>query len=82
MRGHSQNKKWQKKGKVISKSRLGKDERVFCHEKRYWKKDCPKLKKKDKGNAIFYACVIECGGDSNDYEFCFVGHQTIDSFDE
>ena len=39
-------------GKVRSKSRLGKDECALCHEKGNWKKDCPKLKKKDKGKAI------------------------------
>ena len=37
---------------------------------------------KDKGKAIFDASIIEHGGDSNDYEFCLVGHQTITSFDE
>ena len=52
-----------KRGKVRSKSRLGKDECAFCHGKRHLKKDCPKLKKKDKGKAIYDACVIERGGD-------------------
>ena len=28
------------------------------------------------------ACDIERGGDSSDYEFCFVGQQTIIGFDE
>ena len=50
--------------------------------RRHWKKDCPKLKKKDKGKAIYDACVIEYGGDSSDYELCLVGHQTIVGFDE
>ena len=49
VRGRSQNKKWEKRGKVRSKRRLGKDECAFCHEKGHWKKDCLKLKKKDKG---------------------------------
>ena len=71
-----------KKGKVTSKSRLGKDEYAFCHEKGHCKKDCPKLKKKEKGKSIFDACVIERGGDSSDSEFYLVGHQTIASFDK
>ena len=33
MRGCSQNEKWEKMGKVTSKSRLGKDEYAFCYEK-------------------------------------------------
>ena len=50
-----------KKGKVTSKSRLGRDKCAFCHENGHWKKDCPKLIKKDKGKSIFDACVIERG---------------------
>ena len=61
IRGHNQNKKWEKKGKVTSKSRLGRDKCAFCHENGHWKKDCPKLIKKDKGKSIFDACVIERG---------------------
>ena len=64
------------------KSRLGKYECVFCQEKGNWKKDCLKLKKKDKGKAIYDACVIEGGGDSSDSEFCLVSHQTTVDFDE
>ena len=71
-----------KMGKVRSKSRLRKDECAFFHEKGHWKKDCPKLKKKDKGKVIYDACVIECGGDSSDSEFYLVGHQTIACFNE
>ena len=33
----------------------------FCHENDHWNKDCPKLKKKDKGKFMFDACVIEHG---------------------
>ena len=82
MRGRSQNKKWEKKGKVTLKGRLGKDECAFCHEEGHWKKDCPKLKKKDKGKSMSDACVIEHGGDSNYSELCLVGYQTIVGFDE
>ena len=49
VRGRSQNKKCEKMGKVRLKSRLGKDECAFYHENEHWKKDCPKLKNKDKG---------------------------------
>ena len=74
VRGHNQNKKWEKKGKVTSKSRLGKDECAFCHEEEHWKKD--------KCKSMSNACVIEGGGDSYDFEFCLVGHQPIVGFDE
>ena len=46
----------------------------LCHEKGHWKKNCPKLKKNDKGKSMFDAYVIENGGDSSDFEFCLVGH--------
>ena len=80
MIGRSQNKKWEKMGKVTSKNRLGKDEDAFFHEG-HWKKDCSKLKKKDKGKSIYDVCVIKRGGDYSDYEFNLVGHKTISSFD-
>ena len=54
---------------------------AFCHEEGLWKKDCPKLKKKDKGKTMSDACVIERGGDSSDSKFCLVSHQTIAGFD-
>ena len=60
VRGHSQNKKWETRGKVTSKSRSGKDEYAFCHKEGHWMKDCPKLKKKDKDKSMSDACVIEC----------------------
>ena len=44
------------------------------------KKDCPKLRKKDKGKSMSDACVIERGSDSSDSEFCLVGHQIIVGF--
>ena len=62
------------------KSRLGKDECAFCHEEGHWKKDYPKLRKKDKGKSTSDACVIESGSDSSDSKFCLVGHQTIVGF--
>ena len=51
------------------KSRLGKDECAFYHEKGHWKKDCFKLKKKDKSKSMSDVCVIERGGDSSDLSF-------------
>ena len=66
MRGRSQNKKWETRGKVTSNSRLG--------------KDCPKLKNKCKGKSMSDACVIERESDSSDSELCLVGHQTIVGF--
>ena len=80
MRSRSQNKKWETRGNVTSKGRPRKDECAFCHEEGHWKKDCPKLKKKDKDKFMSYACVIERGGDSSDSKFCLVGHQTIFGF--
>ena len=64
------------------KTRLEKDECAFCHKEGHWKKYCPKLKKKYKCKSMFYACVIERGGDYSDSEFCLVGYQTIVGFDE
>ena len=40
-RYRSQNRKPRKRGKSHLKTRLEKDECVFCYEERYWKKDCP-----------------------------------------
>ena len=82
VRGRSQNKKWEIRGNVTLKSTLGKDECAFCHEEGHWKKNCPKLKKKDKGKYMSDAYVIERGCDSNDSEFCLVSHQTIAGLDE
>ena len=46
----------------------------------HWKKDCLKLKKRDKGKSMSDTCVIERGGDSSDSNFGLVGHQTIAGF--
>ena len=42
----SQNKG--RRGRSKSKSKLSKDQCAFCRENGQWKKDCPKLKNKDK----------------------------------
>ena len=82
MRGCSQNKKREKGGKVTSKSRLGKYECAFCHEKGHWKKDCHKLKKKIRARLCLMHVSLSVGGDSSNSEFCLVSHQTIAGFDE
>ncbi|KAL4341388.1 hypothetical protein GQ457_08G037140 [Hibiscus cannabinus] len=56
-RGRSKSQKPKVRGRLKSKSRLGKDECAFFHEKGHWKKDCPKLKK--KGKVAPDACVAE-----------------------
>ncbi|KAM1533333.1 hypothetical protein ACFX10_007250 [Malus domestica] len=56
VRGRSRDRKsaMQKKGKSRSRGAssnmrfLDKDECAFCHEKGHWKKDCPKIKAKNK----------------------------------
>ena len=53
----------------------------FVMRRGIWKKDCLKLKKKNKCKSMSDACVIERGGDSSDFEFYLVGHQTITGFD-
>ncbi|KAL8170360.1 hypothetical protein V2J09_022164 [Rumex salicifolius] len=56
-------------GKSRSKSRgkfLAKDECAFCHEKGHWKKDCPKVKQKDKGQSSA-ANVVQKDGNDSDY---------------
>ena len=59
-----------------SKGRPAKDECVFCCEKRYWKKNCPKLQ---KGKDTSDACVAEYDKKLN---FSLVGMTLICSSDE
>lgn len=70
-----------KRGKGEIQEQSGKGESAFCHEKGPQKKDCPKLKKKDKNKESCDACIIECEGDISDSEF-FLVDKTIASFDE
>ncbi|KAM1003335.1 hypothetical protein ACFX2C_003672 [Malus domestica] len=65
-----QERKSGKRGKSRSKSRgkfLAKDECTFCRQKGHWKKDCPKLKNKEKEKAGSEANIAKSGDD--DFEF-------------
>ncbi|KAE8707872.1 hypothetical protein F3Y22_tig00110372pilonHSYRG00231 [Hibiscus syriacus] len=75
-RSKSQKPKWRRRSK--SKSKLGKDECAFCHEKGHWKKDCPKLKKKEKPAPD--ACVAE--HDAHDSDISLVASSTTFHSDE
>ena len=73
VRGRSEEKKFGKKGKSRSKSRgkegekkiPAKDECAFCRQKGHWKKDCPKLKNRDKKDSD--ANVVHAGDDDSDF---------------
>ena len=78
----SRNKKSRKMEKSRSQSRLSKDVCAFCYEKGNWKKDCPKLKNKDKSKVIYDACDFECIDDVSDYKFCLVVLQSTFGFVE
>ncbi|KAE8673094.1 hypothetical protein F3Y22_tig00111812pilonHSYRG00176 [Hibiscus syriacus] len=77
-RGRSKIQKSKWRGRSKSKSRLGKDECAFCHEKGHWKKDCPKLKK--KGKAAPDACVAH--HDAHDSDISLVASSTTFHSDE
>ena len=73
VRGRNQSRKLGRRGRSQSKGKLAKDECAFCHEKRHWKKDCPKLQKK-KGNGVSEACVAE--DDKSDFSLACVSSVT------
>jgi len=61
-RGRQQSQTKERRGMSKSKGRaVAKDECSFCHEKGHWKKDCPKLQKKEK--APQDANVADCKSD-------------------
>ena len=62
-RGRQQDSKKGRRGRSKSRGRPGKDECAFCREKGHWKKNCPKLQKREK--AVSDACVAE-GADDDD----------------
>ena len=78
VRGRSYTRKKTQKGRSKSKSRLGKDECAFCHEKGHWKKNCPKLK--NKGKAAVDACVAK--HDTSDSELSLVASSSSFHSDE
>nr|CDN96898.1 putative Ty-1 copia retrotransposon [Phaseolus vulgaris] len=62
IRGRQQSQTKERRGMSKSKGRVvAKDECAFCHEKGHWKKDCPKLQKKEKVPQD--ANVAECKSD-------------------
>ncbi|KAG8503986.1 hypothetical protein CXB51_002302 [Gossypium anomalum] len=78
VRGRSYTRRKTQKGKLKSKSRLGKDECAFCHEKGHWKKNCPKLK--NKGKAVVDAYVAK--HDTSDSELSLVASSSLFHSDE
>ncbi|KAM1225757.1 hypothetical protein ACFX13_045186 [Malus domestica] len=69
-RGRIEERKSGKRGKSRSKSQgkfPAKDECAFCRQKGHWKKDCPKLKNKEKEKAGSKANIEKSGDD--DFEF-------------
>ncbi|KAM2004372.1 hypothetical protein ACFX15_027830 [Malus domestica] len=69
-RGRTEERKFGKRGKSRSKSQgkfPAKDECAFCRQKGHWKKDCPKLKNKEKEKAGSEANIAKSGDD--DFEF-------------
>ncbi|BBH00104.1 hypothetical protein Prudu_010013 [Prunus dulcis] len=81
-KGSNRGKKIWEAGKSRSKSRgkfPAKDECAFCRQKGHWKKDCPKLKNKEKEKAGSEANVAKSGDE--DFEFALAsssadGHST------
>ncbi|BBH04849.1 hypothetical protein Prudu_016085 [Prunus dulcis] len=81
-RGRTEERKSGKRGKSRSKSRgkfPAKDECAFCRQKGHWKKDCPKLKNKEKEKVGSEANVAKSGDE--DFEFALAsssadGHST------
>ena len=80
VRGRSQSRRRESRGRSRSKKRPDKDECAFCHEKGHWKKDCPKLQKKDKGKgkATSDAYVVEHIND----DFALVGQPSTSGSNE
>nr|GEW38792.1 retrovirus-related Pol polyprotein from transposon TNT 1-94 [Tanacetum cinerariifolium] len=67
--GHLQKKGTDKRWRSKSRQRLSKDECAFCHEKGYWKRDCPRLKTKDnhyKRKVVADANVTKCNDEESD----------------
>ncbi|KAG8479661.1 hypothetical protein CXB51_029443 [Gossypium anomalum] len=78
VRGRSYTQRKTQKGRSKSKSKLGKDECAFCHEKGHWKKNCPKLK--NKGKAVVDACIAK--HDTSDSKLSLVASSSSFHSDE
>ncbi|CAL9030356.1 unnamed protein product, partial [Prunus brigantina] len=82
-RGRTEERKSGKRGKSRSKSRgkfPAKDECAFCRQKGHWKKDCPKLKNKEKEKAGSEANIAKSGGE--DFEFALASSSADDHSNE
>ncbi|CAL9022913.1 unnamed protein product, partial [Prunus brigantina] len=78
-RGRTEERKSGKRGKSRSKSRgkfPAKDECAFCRQKGHWKKDCPKLKNKEKEKAGSESNIAKSGGE--DFEFALASSSVDD----
>ncbi|CAL8989939.1 unnamed protein product, partial [Prunus brigantina] len=64
---HECRKKEQKTQNSQTEALVARDECAFCRQKGHWKKDCPKLKNKEKEKAGSEANVAKSGGE--DFEF-------------
>ncbi|KAE8690124.1 hypothetical protein F3Y22_tig00110926pilonHSYRG00104 [Hibiscus syriacus] len=72
VRGRQKSQNKGRRGRSKLKSRLSKDECVFCREKRNWKKECPRLKNKGKperGKAVSESNMVEYDDADSDFKF-------------
>ncbi|KAE8703256.1 DEAD-box ATP-dependent RNA helicase 57 [Hibiscus syriacus] len=72
VRGHSKSQNKGRRGRSKSKSRLSKDECVFCQEKGHWKKECHRLKNKGKperGKVVSESNVVEYNDTDSNFAF-------------
>ncbi|CAL8996546.1 unnamed protein product [Prunus brigantina] len=73
---HECRKKEQKTQNSQTEALVARDECAFCRQKGHWKKDCPKLKNKEKEKAGSEANVAKSGGE--DFEFALASSSVDD----